>query len=920
MDSPRGLWWDHKTLYVLHPPFLSAFHDDDGDGVADREEVLVKGIGFDLKFRGADHTTNGFRMGIDGWLYIAVGDYGFTKAEGKDGKTLQLRGGGIVRVRPDGTGLETVCDGLRNIYDVAVSPTLDLFTRDNTNDGGGWDVRLSHITPTGHYGYPRLFTHFSDEIIKPLADYGGGAPCGVLYMDELGFPEGYGKALYTCDWGRGMVYRHPLKPDGSTWKAEQAEFVNVPRPTDMDVDGSGRIYVSSWKDGGFDFSKPEVGYVVRITRKDRKPIPLSTGKSNSDGYVVKVHLGSGSAVRRLNAQRELLRRKYTDEMGADLFMLAANDKSIEVRVAALFTLKQLLGAKSHDALLKLAKDDALREYALKALADDLRQLDKVPPEPFLEALKDKNPRVRVQAVIGLNRLNKPEAASALLPLTLDSDPVVAHVAVNALVSLKAGEVCLKALGTTETPGALRVLQALHESTVVDGLLSRLAEAKDDTLRRGILKTLARLYQREADWDGSWWSTRPDTTGPYYKPVAWGESAKIRKVLQEAVATADAEGLRFLIPELQRNRVDLPEVADKLLKLAETDPAFRRMAVDAFVGRPTIPDVAVPFFIEVAANPKEKGPERARALKALVRTGDNPKAIDAVLDILTKEGKLPGELEPLWAEFARDGRHVNDVARFVKLTEESSAAKRELAYAVLATIGDRNLGKPEARSTANAALATAWTKADSVVPLLQAIARLNLTSYAAQIRPLETAPDTKIAAAAKATLSALKIDPALRNLPLIGKQQYETVVTAALQEKGNVELGAKLFQRTGCVNCHSVSPAETLKGPMLAGIAERYKKPELLESILKPSAKIAQGFETHLFELTNGKKIEGFIVKEAGTEIELRDGTGASILVKKEDIEQRKTSKVSMMPEKLVDNLTVPELAAIVAYLESLKGK
>ena len=41
VDSPRGLIWDHKTLYVLHPPFLTAFHDDDGDGVSDRSEVLV---------------------------------------------------------------------------------------------------------------------------------------------------------------------------------------------------------------------------------------------------------------------------------------------------------------------------------------------------------------------------------------------------------------------------------------------------------------------------------------------------------------------------------------------------------------------------------------------------------------------------------------------------------------------------------------------------------------------------------------------------------------------------------------------------------------------------------------------------------------------------------------------------------------
>ena len=111
MDSPRGLIWDEGTLYVLHPPTLTAYTDLDHDGKADESEDLIKGIGFDLKFRGADHTTNGIRLGIDGYIYVAVGDYGFIKAEGKDGTTHQMLGGGIVRVRTDGTGFEIVSRG-----------------------------------------------------------------------------------------------------------------------------------------------------------------------------------------------------------------------------------------------------------------------------------------------------------------------------------------------------------------------------------------------------------------------------------------------------------------------------------------------------------------------------------------------------------------------------------------------------------------------------------------------------------------------------------------------------------------------------------------------------------------------------------------------------------------------------------------
>ena len=312
MDSPRGVIWDDGMLYVLHPPFLTAFHDDNHDGASDRSEVLVKGIGFDLKFRGADHTTNGIRLGIDGYIYVAVGDYGFIKAEGKDGAARQLLGGGVVRVRTDGTGLEIVSRGQRNIYDVAIDPFLNLFTRDNTNDGDGWDVRLSHVVPTAHYGYPSLFKRFPDEHVKPLADYGGGSPCGSLFLQDDALPQPFGNMLYTCEWGRGGVFMHPLEAKGAGFQAKQEMFLEIPRPTDMDVDGRGRIYVSSWRDGGFTYSRPDIGYVIRVVARGVKEPVIPDYHAATDEQLVS-HLGGPSAVLRLAAQRALLKRGIKPE-------------------------------------------------------------------------------------------------------------------------------------------------------------------------------------------------------------------------------------------------------------------------------------------------------------------------------------------------------------------------------------------------------------------------------------------------------------------------------------------------------------------------------------------------------------------------------------------------------------------------------
>ncbi|MEM7013186.1 MAG: ThuA domain-containing protein, partial [Verrucomicrobiota bacterium] len=129
IDSPRGLIWDQDRLYLLHPPHISVFYDRDGDGVSEDSERLISDIAFGFKDRPADHTTNSLEIGIDGWIYIAGGDFGFLKATGTDGRQLQHRNGGVIRFRPDGSGLEIFATGTRNILGVPVSPLLDAFAR-----------------------------------------------------------------------------------------------------------------------------------------------------------------------------------------------------------------------------------------------------------------------------------------------------------------------------------------------------------------------------------------------------------------------------------------------------------------------------------------------------------------------------------------------------------------------------------------------------------------------------------------------------------------------------------------------------------------------------------------------------------------------------------------------------------------------
>ncbi|MCI0705589.1 MAG: CotH kinase family protein [Planctomycetia bacterium] len=758
VDHPRGVCYRAGSVWVMHPPTLSVFHDDNGDGVSDRHDVLVTGLTTEqINTRGGDHTTNCVRMGIDGWLYIGVGDYGIKEAKGKDGKTIVLRGGGIVRVRPDGTELEIFCTGLRNPFDIAIDPFMNLFTRDNTNDGAGWDTRVSHLIQTGRYGYTQLFANFTDEIMPTLGAFGGGGGTGGLFVQDPRWPRKFRNALFTGDWGRSEVYFHELKKNGPTFDAKQEVFMKMPRATGMDIDGSGRLYVASWRNGSaVGFEGPNIGFVARVTPKGFKAEPFPNLKEAKLEELIKL-LSAPQSVTRLHVQGEILKRGKNAETSKALIALASDAKApLEGRLVAILTLKQLDGKDSHAALLKLAGDPAVREFALRVLTDRKTELAGIDTKPFAAALTDESPRVRAQALISLGRLNDPTVAKSIIPLTArpkgstmptlrpvqnqpDADRVVPHLAVQALVSLKAIDPCLEALDGDHWQGALWVMRYMHDKSAVEGLIKKLGAVRKPELRRAILSTLIRLYHREADYKGTWWGIRPDNTGPYYDRVEWDMSKRIGAVITAAVLDGDPETVKFLKAELTRHKVSLAGV-----------PA------------------------------------------------------------------------------------------------------------------GKDIGKVEKENPI-------------VIP---------------------------------------KPDP--KNPDQIANMPYETALKRTLQAKGDATRGKALFKAQSCAACHTDADGQTPKGPHLVDIGKRSKPDELVESILKPSAKLAQGYESYRFVMTDDRIIQGFIVSEGAQTVLMREVNGVQRELKKDEIAMRQLQKTSAMPEGIVGNLTPNELADLIAYLQSLQ--
>ncbi len=914
VDSPRGGHFVSDTLYLIHPPFLSTYRDTNGDGVADEEKQLVSGLGGGIENpRGADHTTNGVRMGIDGWLYISVGDFGATPAKGTDGSTCTLQGGGVLRVRPDGSHLEPYALMVRNICDTAISPELDLFSRDNTNDGKGWNTRFHHYTALGDHGYPRLYQNFADEAIKPLADYGGGSGTGALWLSEPGFPPEFTDALFSTDWTTGTVHYHPWKRSGASFKIGQKTFEKLPHAIDIDVDGFSRLYLADWRNGGFNFAgegKP-VGMIHQAVYQPGVPARYVDVAKTSDADLVKL-LTSASAVQRLETQREILKRGKKPGFSEGIGAVARDAKqSVAVRTSAIFTLKQLDGNESTKFLAELASDPVVKEQALRAMADAPAETEGVPVKLYVDALKDKNPRVVLQALIGLRRLNAKDAAPAILAASRDwrevgDSPRLQHTAMQALVLLGNAPACLEAVKDAATRKlALLALERMHSMEVVSGLFSIFVKTSDPEQRFDILTALARLSYKEKEWDcKSWWNTRPDDRGPYYEPAGWEGTAKIRPAIEKGFGMIAPARQNELLEILAKNR--LP-VAD--LKLSGVDPVL------AALGAPKLDAPQLMLLVDAAKDERRPFAQRVEVYKALSKAGEKesmPYRL-AVLSVWTQEKNSSPEVAGHVDEFVNSPERAKQISELRDIAAKQGSAASVIAWKAMLTV----LSSPLAAADVKGLVRAEVDKNPREAGFFPAIRVLKLSGFDKQIEAGLQWDSTELVNAAKAAKAA--VSGTAHGGKKVAELPVADVAKLALAGKGDVATGTRLFTAQGCVACHSVDPKAEQKGPYLGAAGAKFPRDYIIESVLDPNKVVAQGFQTFMLKLKDGSVKMGFITAEADGVIDMRDITGQTSKVKRADVAEETHLPNSMMPPGLAAGLTVEEFTSLIEYLSSLRA-
>jgi len=131
-------------------------------------------------------------------------------------------------------------------------------------------------------------------------------------------------------------------------------------------------------------------------------------------------------------------------------------------------------------------------------------------------------------------------------------------------------------------------------------------------------------------------------------------------------------------------------------------------------------------------------------------------------------------------------------------------------------------------------------------------------------------------------------------------------------------GKRLFE-SACASCHVYAGQGTPIGPELTGVAARFPRRDLLESILNPSKVVADIYRNITIITKNGVIREGRFIAEDDGAITLATNPtepNERWRVRKTDVASRQISELSSMPSGLLDAFEREEILDLLAFLES----
>jgi len=550
----------------------------------------------------------------------------------------------------------------------------------------------------------------------------------------------------------------------------------------------------------------------------------------------------------------------------------------------------------------------------------------------------------LEAIVALVRSG--EEAAWLLPLAADPDPIVAHTAIEGGVRLGTRDqqqsiaACAAAVDAPEETaalrGACRVLGELHTPEVAELVVARvhrLSEQKSApsgdpaqgvaALREELVWAASRLYRREGAWPGESWGGRPDARGPYYAAEEWAASPHLLAALLSVVTQAELSSLPKMGQILGAHRLPVESIAPELLKRASG-------------GLPAAVGLARFLDLEGSAWPAANGVLESLSLNSNAAPEDRLVAIRVL-----SRSPAPELVRPLVAAtLALESDSAAAAAARLVVRESAAAAadpsaaealvaaspaQRGLVDEIVLTVAASRSAKSAPRAQAAGILDAAWQSGPARrLELVAASARTASSVLSDKlVAAAEQNDESALKALALETILKLGIDAeGVRRVaadagPKVSERPTGAVLDLVDARRGDRGVGAELFVAKKCISCHAAGVDSAGLGPSLANAAGIYSRRQLAQSVLEPSKSLAQGFATVLLQLADGRPLVGFVTSEAADLLVLRDGSGVEHRVSKSAIEERAQLPTSVMPEGLVNDLSIAQFASLLDYIETL---
>jgi quinoprotein glucose dehydrogenase len=906
---------------------------------AETREALHRGYG--IRFNYTGHDLHGLVLAPDGRIYFSIGDRGAHVTTKEGGIVDNPDTGSVFRCWLDGSGLELYATGLRNPQSLVFNEYGDLFTGDNDSDQGD-EERLVHVVEGGDSGW-RVGYQFAPRgnagpwnteklwhprhagqpayLLPPICNIEDG-PSGIAYYPGTGLTPAFAGHLFITHFKGAItnsgIFSYKLKPAGASYAVETAApFLTGALPTDVRFGPDGKLYYSDWAEGWpksrrgriYSIYDPQLASSAEI--KAVQALIASDFTRKPDDELGRLLRHADWRVR-LEAQYTLAAR---GPAGIAQLSAAVQGDHALARRHCVWGLGQIArtSAEARAALRPLLAhaDAEVRAQTAKTLGD-LR--DEASAPAFVTALTDDASRVRFFAAEALGKLKHAAAVPALLPAVRandNADAYLRHALVLALAGCATPEQLAALAG--DDAAAVRLAAVLALRRQQSPLVSTFVTDRDTAVAReaalaindapipAALPALAARLGQDRDEAATLRALNahfrlgtPDNAAALAGFAARGGSAVLRKEALELLA---------LWPK--------PPARDRLVGVYRplAVPARPAAAATAALAPilPALLGASTPDNVQIAA---------LKAVAALGLKEASGAVAAAVVDRAQSAAVRVAALETL------DGLGAPELAATADLAVASdSPALRlaglpittrlhpESAVARLGTLIER--GTPPEQQAAFRALGDAKDpQADELI--------------LAQLRRFTAG---QIAPAAQLDLldaAALRADPRIKKVladrdAALAANADPLAPFRVCLEGGDPIKSRQIFANDPvmqCMRCHRVGDqGGGDAGPNLAGIGARESREYLLESIIKPSAKIAPGFEIVSVTKTNNETVVGTVLQRDAAGVRLKT-SDSELTIPSAEIKAVETAP-SAMPEIAALVLTKAQIRDLVAGLAAL---